>query len=134
MPAVSQPKKLFSLDDANRTLPLVSRIVGDIVRLSRRRKKVYVEAKKLVEAGQRERAEKLQDVLQALHYECAEYIKELEMIGCELKQPEIGLVDFPAQLEDRVVWLCWKMGEPEISHWHELDDGFDGRQPAEGTF
>jgi len=37
-------------------------------------------------------------------------------------------VDFPAQMNDRVVQLCWKLGEPEVQFWHELDAGFSGRQ------
>jgi len=134
MPTVSQPRKLFSLEDANRTLPLVSRIVEDIVRINLQMKGIHVEARKLVEEGASSRAEKLQDRLQELRYECGEYIDELDKIGCILKSPDTGLVDFPSQLEGRDVWLCWKLGEPAIQYWHELKTGFSGRQPVNGRF
>jgi hypothetical protein len=40
-----------------------------------------------------------------------------------------GLVDFPSKMDDRTVLLCWKLNEPEVLYWHELEDGFQGRQP-----
>jgi len=54
---------------------------------------------------------------------------ELEQIGCEFKGFEEGLVDFHGRLDDREILWCWKMGEERITHWHELDAGFAGRQP-----
>ena len=42
---------------------------------------------------------------------------------------EYGLLDFPTTLDGRVVYLCWKQGEPKVSHWHEINGGFAGRQP-----
>ena len=39
-----------------------------------------------------------------------------------------GLVDFPAEMDGRIVYLCWKLGEPEVLHWHDLESGFAGRQ------
>lgn len=49
-------------------------------------------------------------------------------LGIECKGIEDGLIDFPCLLEDRLVYLCWKFGEPSIAHWHELDAGFAGRR------
>ena len=53
---------------------------------------------------------------------------EIKKIGCELKGIEEGLIDFPSEREGRTVYLCWKLGEDTITHWHELDTGFGGRQ------
>ncbi len=49
-------------------------------------------------------------------------------MGIEVKDLTIGLVDFPALREDRVVYLCWKYGEERVEFWHELESGFSGRQ------
>ena len=49
--------------------------------------------------------------------------------GCQLKDLESGLIDFPTVWEGREVFLCWKLGEQEVSFWHEIDAGFTGRQP-----
>jgi len=125
-------QKLFDLDQANRTLPLVSRIVDDIVRVNGRIWALHEEAEKLVSEGSKERAEELQDQMQDRAYERAEFVDELEKIGCVLKDADGGLVDFPTRLEGRVVLLCWKRGESEISFWHDLTAGFRGRQPVEG--
>ena len=46
-----------------------------------------------------------------------------------LRDPETGLVDFPAEREGRAVYLCWRLGEDELNWWHELDTGFSGRRP-----
>lgn len=50
-------------------------------------------------------------------------------IGCELKDIDLGLLDFPALRENHEVYLCWRYGEDRIRYWHEMDEGFAGRQP-----
>lgn len=47
----------------------------------------------------------------------------------ELRDLETGLVDFPAEIDGRPAYLCWRLGEPEVAHWHSPDDGFQGRRP-----
>ncbi len=57
------------------------------------------------------------------------YLGELEQIGCEFKGFDQGLVDFHGRLGEREILWCWKLGEDRITHWHELEAGFEGRQP-----
>lgn len=59
-----------------------------------------------------------------------EELDRIAEMGIEVKSIE-GLVDFRAMLEGRTVYLCWKLGEAAITHWHELDTGFGGRRPIE---
>ena len=61
----------------------------------------------------------------------AALLGELQSIGCVAKGIDAGLVDFYALRDDQLVYLCWQVGEPGISHWHPLDVGFDGRQPID---
>ena len=56
-----------------------------------------------------------------------EYLDELRQLAVEFKGLD-GIVDFPGLMDGREVCLCWKLGEPEVSHWHEVDAGFSGRQ------
>ena len=56
---------------------------------------------------------------------------ELLRHGVELKDPQIGLIDFQHQRDNRIVYLCWKLGEARIAWWHELDTGVAGRIPLE---
>ena len=51
--------------------------------------------------------------------------------GIEVKDPAIGLIDFYAQRGAELVYLCYKLGEPEVAHWHPLDDGYRGRKLLE---
>ncbi len=55
-------------------------------------------------------------------------LSEIDSIGVQVKDLDIGLLDFPCQVDGRVVLLCWKMGEPSITHWHGTEEGFAGRK------
>jgi len=58
-----------------------------------------------------------------------ELVDQINRSGAELKDLDMGLVDFPHQREGRIVYLCWMYGEEEIGFWHELDSGAAGRKP-----
>ena len=134
MISVGKERKFFDLREANRTLPLVSRIVRDVVDANARMREIHLEARQSIENGQTREAEALQDRLQQLGFERSTYVEELEELGIELKDPNVGLVDFPAMLDGRIVYLCWKLGEEAIDHWHELSAGFTGRRPVGDEF
>lgn len=61
-------------------------------------------------------------------------LQKLEETGCQLKDIDSGLVDFPTLYRGKEVYLCWKLGESSISFWHNVDDGFRGRRPIDGEF
>jgi hypothetical protein len=56
-------------------------------------------------------------------------VARLDGWGITLRDIETGLIDFPALVDGRQVWLCWKLGEGDVEWWHELDSGFAGRRP-----
>ena len=60
-----------------------------------------------------------------------EKVRAVHELGVEVKDLDMGLVDFPSLREGREVYLCWKVDEPTVAFWHELDAGFRGRQPLE---
>lgn len=125
--------QLFTVEQANRTLPLVRKIVEDVVQQHRRWRETIMELD-LVSSTTRsdaphERAEQLEQQALAQARELDGYQKELEALGIQLKDPRIGLVDFPSDMNGRIVLLCWHLGEPEVQFWHELDAGYAGRQP-----
>jgi hypothetical protein len=55
-------------------------------------------------------------------------MEELGVFGCELKDPETGLIDFLSLRKGQEIYLCWRLGEERIAYWHYLDAGFAGRQ------
>ncbi|MGD0548161.1 MAG: VWA domain-containing protein [Terracidiphilus sp.] len=63
-----------------------------------------------------------------------ESVAEIDSIGVQVKDLDAGLLDFPYRLEDQVVLLCWRMGEPAIAHWHPTDSGFKDRQLVDERF
>jgi hypothetical protein len=58
-------------------------------------------------------------------------LAEIDSIGVQVKDLDVGLLDFPCEVEGRTVLLCWKLGEKSISHWHGTDEGFSGRKPID---
>jgi hypothetical protein len=127
-------KNSFTLADANRTLPLVSRIVRDLVA----RYPVWrelVDEYELATSSQRidepdPRVEQLERQVTALAREIDGYIHEVTELGAEVRSPlDSGLVDFPGTHDGRRIFFCWRLGEEAIEHWHERDGGFAGRQP-----
>lgn len=114
--------RLFSVTEAQRTLPLVRSIVRDILDLGAQARDVV--------AGRADEftIEELQDQLR-------EHLSELAGIGCYYKDWNfrIGLVDFPALIDGEVVFLCWRSDEPELRYYHRIEDGYAGRRPLPHT-
>jgi hypothetical protein len=71
--------------------------------------------------------------LRAKAEQMAELASRIEGLGCFLKDIELGLVDFPCELDGDAVFLCWQFGEPEIAAWHPIDSGFTDRRPLPGV-
>lgn len=125
--------RYFTLPEANATLPLVRRIVADIM-VAHPRWRDLVASFELVAAQARpERGEsaeqvRLRTAIEVAAKDIASYLSELEQIGCVFKGFDQGLVDFYGKLDDRDVFWCWKVGETKIEYWHEIEAGFAGRQ------
>jgi hypothetical protein len=58
-------------------------------------------------------------------------LETVERAGIVLRDIDRGLVDFPALLEDREIYLCWELGEDEVAYWHDLEGGYGGREPLD---
>lgn len=127
--------KLFTLDEANALIPVVE---GLIARARERKRTLdgFQEQVTLVagrsmgngHANERELKEREADARRAAG-ELNRAVAEIQALGCEVKDLEQGLVDFPHERDGRVVYLCWRPGEREIAWWHEVDTGFAGRRP-----
>ncbi len=117
-------KKYFTAAQANAMLPLVRRIVQDITELAGDLR----ERQERIAHLQGEEQMHLEEEFERGRERMTELIEELRKLGVELKDFFMGLVDFPCWMDGREVYLCWRQGEPEVGHWHEVDAGFSGRQ------
>ena len=113
--------RTFTPAQANRTLPLVRRIVADILEQGTRLRELAARSGNARAPGEAVQAER---ELRAL-------IAELQRLGCYYKDSgfDKGLVDFPATIDGRDVFLCWRSDEPELAWFHPVEQGYAGRQP-----
>ena len=63
-----------------------------------------------------------------------ELIEKIQEFGCLVKDLDTGLIDFPTMFHGKEVYLCWKLGEAGIAYWHQVEDGFRGRQLIDQNF
>lgn len=134
--------KTFTLEEAQSLLPVVESLLRRAIEgkqsaeqvdsgLSELARRIYLSGGMKVDVSSvaRQRAE-MESHLQRAR----ESIAEIDSIGVQVKDLDTGLIDFPCRLDDDVVLLCWRMGEPSIEHWHTMDSGFQGRQPVDERF
>jgi len=132
-------ERTFTLDEAQALLPVLESLL-----------RAAIKAKKLIEEVEAERQAVANRVflnggtyldVVPLARRKAERVKaeqrardalaEIDSIGVQVKDLNIGLLDFPSQVEGRMVLLCWKLGENSITHWHGTEEGFAGRKPID---
>ena len=107
-------KRLFTPREAQSALPLVRRIVSDVLEAARRIREV----------------EESDSRLPRLQADLEENLHELEAMGCYFKDWNfsVGLVDFPAEIDRETVFLCWRSDEDSLGWYHRIEDGFQGRR------
>ena len=134
--------KTFTIDEAQSLLPVLEALLKRAIEgkqaaeqveteLSDLARRIYLSGGMKVDAATviKQRAE-IEN-----HLKCVrETITEIDAIGVQVKDLDSGLLDFPCRLDDQVVLLCWRMGEPSIEHWHTVEAGFKGRQPVDDRF
>ena len=134
-------KRTFTLAEANSLLPVLEPLLRAAMQTHQEMQKAQEELQQVghhvflsggsllrisdllaVKKRREEAAEKLRDAL-----------VEFESLGVQVKDLEMGLLDFPckAKGEEEIISLCWKLGEPTIAYWHSLDAGFKGRKPID---
>jgi hypothetical protein len=137
IPTRVNPEKTFRLDEANAIVPRLQILME---RLQRSALRLHEEMSDLARAvGIEPSALTPEDLLRQrpaarlLVEELDAIVHEIEESGAHLKDVQLGLVDFPAERDGELIYLCWQFGEPEVAFWHRIDDGFAGRQPLPGS-
>jgi hypothetical protein len=122
--------KLFTVDEANTLLPSVRKKLERIQHLYGRLGDFRESAKSAAIASEFGGGMEGGSAYVKCLYEVGKHTTDLHELGVHLKDYSRGLIDFPSMRDDRVVLLCWQIGDgDEIEWWHEVDAGFAGRQP-----
>jgi hypothetical protein len=121
--------RLFTPEEANDLLeevrPLVASLLAAREQVVRLQPSLEPVLEKAVGNGGGQAAG---EALELLH-QIRRTIEEINSHGILVKDIQLGLLDFPSEREGRVVFLCWRHGEPKVGHWHEVDSGYASRQP-----
>lgn len=131
--------RTFTLDEAQSLLPILESLLRTAITGKQLMEEVEAEMQSLshriflnggthvdVVAVARRKAERAR-----AEHRAKDALAEIDSIGVQVKDIDIGLLDFPCEVEGRVVLLCWKTGETSITHWHGTDEGFAGRKPID---
>jgi hypothetical protein len=130
--------KIFSVEEANGMLPFLTQAMGSLNAKAREIATLQKEIQVLGAIESSGATSRNMDVraLREGEARCARMVEEFRLAlqdfgsrGCILRDLDLGLVDFYTMARDRVVCLCWRLGEPNITHWHSTDEGFSGRRP-----
>jgi hypothetical protein len=134
--------RYFSLQEAERALPEVERALRDAIfqkaeyqaaegDLNRATQRIRMAGGSRVSPGPFLALRARKDAAYTALNAAVERVSEL---GAQIKDLDIGLIDFPTRYRGREVLLCWKLGEERIAFWHGVDEGFQGRKPIDDEF
>jgi hypothetical protein len=129
----SSYSKLFTVNEANALLPLVRPMIErilEIIQCLRAKSEVVIRAEQ-IDPETPNLMGRLQQNAEIARFieQINDSVNEIQQHGCVCKGVEQGLLDFPCVLGEEIVFLCWQYGEPEITYWHRIEDGFAGRRP-----
>jgi|SRR5579871_6808862 len=140
-----EESKLFSLKEAESLRHRLEPILVESMELRRKLLGLDSELVSLAEKIQRsggmtisyDKAAQSRMLRNRAHEELQRNLEKIQATGCVVKDLDIGLLDFPARIDNQAVYLCWKLGEDRIRFYHRRDEGFSGRkpiQPSDGDY
>jgi hypothetical protein len=121
----ARPKRYFTVAEANEALP---DLVGKVSQIAERMKRARAMTESVKNEPEGPEKHAVVEEIDELRVEIEALIDEIQEEGVEVKGLWPALLDFPALMNGREVYLCWREGETTIEHWHPLHTGFAGRQ------
>lgn len=129
--------RFFDIDDANAALaevgPILATLADQRAELIRLRDRTIAALSPSTASGgdeiDVEEGRRIRLRMQGVVDQMAAAVARIDALGITLRDIERGLIDFPALVGGRQVWLCWQLGEDDVRFWHELDTGFGSRRP-----
>jgi hypothetical protein len=128
--ASNQFAKLFTIDDANDLIPRLEALVRQLQANAQQARERAAAAGAQADLEALSRSD---PVIRSVMREMSNAAQQIQDLGAFLKDIDLGLVDFPGEVEGETVFLCWQYGEPRIVAWHRTDEGFGSRRPLSGS-
>jgi hypothetical protein len=125
----------FTVEEANGLLATLTPVLNDMQRLHRELREaldaIMRFSRRAAGNGQGEGYEglRLEHDLKQIRHDLGERLEFVQALGVHMKDIDEGIVDFPTRMFGRDVYLCWRLGEEQVAHWHDVETGFAGRQP-----
>src|SRR5947209_11017080 len=125
----------FTVDEANALLPTLIPVLED---MQRRQRRLGEALEAVVEFGRRAASNghgkgygglDPEHDLKQIRQDLGERLQFVQALGVHMKDIDEGIVDFPTRMHSRDVYLCWRLGEDQVAHWHDFETGFAGREP-----
>ncbi|MBV9765160.1 MAG: DUF2203 domain-containing protein [Acidobacteriaceae bacterium] len=134
--------RFFNLLEAEELLPEIERLLRSLIHTKQEYEEVDAELTSISQrialiggmVPPRERVLELRSRKDAAARTLKSTVEKIQEAGCQLKDVETGLIDFPTLYRGKEVYLCWKLGESGIGFWHHVEDGFRGRRPIDSEF
>ncbi|HSM37787.1 MAG TPA: DUF2203 domain-containing protein [Candidatus Limnocylindrales bacterium] len=130
---MARQSRTYTIDEANAMMPEVRAILLQMAFEQARLERTHQRMHERLEGNGGPRARKDADRLEVEMAEIADGIRSLQAHladrGVQVRDLEMGLVDFPAERDGRRVWLCWRLADPAVAHWHGTDEGYATRRP-----
>ena len=125
--------RYFGIDEANERIaevgPLLERLQADRDRVAQLQREIDRGRQTNGSAEHAEQLAELEDEEREVVRRMQSAVGQIDARGITLRDIKTGLIDFPALANGRPIWLCWRLGEDDIAWWHEINTGFDRRQP-----
>ena len=130
-----EPDYLYTVQEARELIPELRPLL-EALQLEQRRMQQEIErlndlTPAMQQNGYAAKAAEHERLILELGESIREKLDQFELMGIDVKDIESGVIDFPSERDGRVVLLCWKVDEETVTHWHEIDDGYRGRQPLD---
>jgi hypothetical protein len=130
---MAAPRRSYTMEEANALMPQVRAVLLQLAVQQRRMDTVHAEMHRLLAAdgdpASASEASRLERETTDIADGMRTLVTLLEELGVQLRDVEMGLVDFPGERDGRPVWLCWRLSDPIVAFWHRTDEGYATRRP-----
>jgi hypothetical protein len=130
---MAAPRRSYTIEEANALMPQVRSVLLQLAVEQHRMDGVHAEMHRQLtgngDPGSAAEASRLEQETVGIAEGMRTLVSLLDDLGVQLRDAEMGLVDFPGERDGRRVWLCWRLSDPAVGFWHGTDEGYATRKP-----